>query len=62
MKQIKFYDKDSDTVHGGIMLDDGNVVCGCCGGIFPADEVDETWELVETYDFWVDLSETIIGD
>lgn len=62
MKQIKFHDIENDTVNGGIMLDNGDVVCGCCGGLLPADEMDETWELIEAYDYWVDLTETIIGD
>ena len=31
MKQIKFHEVGEDIEIGGILLDDGNIVCGCCG-------------------------------
>lgn len=62
MKQVKIYDIDNDTYHGGIMLDNGDVICGCCGGLLPKDEKDETWSLVTEYKYWVDLTEEICGD
>lgn len=59
-KQIKF--KVFDNEIGGIMLDNGDVICGCCGGIFSRNEKGKTWELVEDYgDYWVDISAEIIG-
>lgn len=39
MKQVMFYDKANDMVHGGLLTDEGDIVCGCCGGIIPADEI-----------------------
>ena len=61
-KQVKFKEIGGSNEIGGIMLDNGDVVCGCCGGIFPIDEKGKTWELVEDYkDFWVDISAEIIG-
>ena len=66
MKQVKIKDLENanarDSVHGGIMLDDGSVICGCCGGICPADERGETWELIEEYEDWVNLDCEILGD
>lgn len=59
MKQIKFKDLENDTIHGGIMLDNGDAICGCCGGLFEADERGETWELIQTFD-WVDIDKAIL--
>jgi len=61
MKQIKFCDLDDNSTHGGIMLDNGDVICGCCGGIFERDEEGETWEFVKELE-WVNLDEAILGD
>ena len=61
-KQIKFKELCEGNEIGGIMLDNGDVVCGCCGSIFPMYEKGKTWELVEDYgDCWVDISAEIIG-
>lgn len=62
MKQCKIFDMDNGEYQGGILLDDGSVICGCCGGILPADEQDETWRLEEIYKDWVNISEEIIGE
>ena len=64
MKQIKFVDymePDKKEIHGGILLDNGDCICGCCGGIFKADERGETWDIVEVYDAWMNLDEEIAG-
>ena len=61
IKQVKFKELDNDNELGGIMLENGDVICGCCGSIFPADEKGETWELIEDHgDFWVDLTAEIL--
>ena len=71
MKQVRIYDRKDGAFHGGILLDDGSVVCGCCGGVFSADEVSSdlnktnesiTHFIVEEYKFWVDLDAEICGD
>ena len=59
--QIMFKDLDGETVHGGILLDNGDVICGCCGGIFEANEKGETWELIKEYSDWLNLDEEICG-
>lgn len=61
-KQIKFKDIENDAICGGILLDDGNVVCGCCGGIFEASEQGETWQMIREYSNWINLTEEICGD
>ena len=62
MKQIKFRDIDNDLIHGGIVLDDGDVICACCGGLIPKDEQTKEmgFELLETYPDWIDFSDAII--
>ena len=32
-KQIKFIDLENQKIHGGIEMDDGDVICGCFGGL-----------------------------
>ena len=60
MKQVKFIDKNEEenNVYGGILMDDGNVICACCGGVFEPEDI----EIVEEYDVWVDFTESILGD
>lgn len=64
MKQVMFYDKENDVKHGGILTDDGDIICGCCGGLIPADEIgdDCDHQILEVFDDWVDLDEEICGD
>ena len=64
MKQVMFYDKENDVKHGGILTDDGDIICGCCGGLIPADEIgdDCDHQILEVFDSWVDLDEEISGD
>ena len=67
MKQVKFYDIEDNYVnnnscHGGIILDNGDVICGCCGGILKAEDHNKTYQIVEVYGDWSDLTEEICGD
>ena len=64
MKQVLFYDRENDTKHGGILTDDGDIICGCCGGLIPADEIGEfdDHQILEVFDYWVNLDEKICGD
>lgn len=64
MKQVMFYDKENDVKHGGILTEDGDIICGCCGGLIPADEIgdDCDHQILEVFDNWVDLDEEICGD
>ena len=61
-KQIKFKDLENNVIHGGILLDDGNVICGCCGGLLEGIEEGETWKALEVFDTWENLDEAICGD
>ena len=61
IKQAKIRDSE-DMVHGAILLENGNAICACCGGIMEADELNETWFIEEEYPYWVDFSEFIIDE
>lgn len=58
MKQVKFLDKYVNEVKGGLLLDNGDIICGCCGTILKANQV----EIQIIYKYWVDLSDEIIWD
>ena len=58
MKQVKFHEVGEDIEIGGILLDDGNIICGCCGSLFEPEDV----EIIKEYESWIDLSEEIKGD
>lgn len=57
MKQVKFHEIGEDIEIGGILLDDGNIICGCCGSLFEPEDV----EIIREYENWIDLSEEIKG-
>lgn len=60
-KQVLFID-DENNAHGGILLDDGSVICGCCGSVFEADEANDTFTIIKVFSTWIDLDEEICGD
>lgn len=59
-KQIKFFDKECNETHGGILLDNGDILCACCGSIIPADEQIGTIEIKDIYKVWIDFTESIV--
>lgn len=63
MKQVKFLDKQNEDVHAGILTDEGNIICMCCGGLIEADETgkgDEfDYEILEEYPEWVNMDPAI---
>lgn len=30
-KQVKFFDSENQAIHGGILINDETLICGCCG-------------------------------
>ncbi len=60
IKQVKFKDltDDPQKEHLGILLENGDVVCACCGGIQEADDRGETWEIVAENDEWQEMGIT----
>lgn len=59
-KQIVF--KDDQGINAGILLDDGTIICACCGGEISMDEREIfELEILHVYDHWVNLSDEIIG-
>jgi hypothetical protein len=62
-RQVKFIDySNPEKALGGILFENGDVLCACCGGIFPMEEEYETFEIVNVYDNWIDFSENIIDE
>lgn len=57
VKQVKFLDADRH-IHGGILVDDKYIICGCCGGVF--DVKDDEIEIIEVYENWVSFEEEIV--
>lgn len=57
---VKFMDtlEDDSEIHFGIMLDDGDIICMCCGGIVEEDD----YEIAETFpqDYWHYADETLM--
>lgn len=67
MVQIMIYDKEAQLIHGGIKMDNGDVICGCCGGLIEVDDFGESSDcqhiiLKEFKKCWVDLTDEITGD
>lgn len=58
--QVRFTDLENDITLGGIMLENGDVLCGECGGVFEAGDMDVTWRLIEVLP-WSDISDAILG-
>ena len=59
MEMVKFKDLESNTILGGILTDEGNIICGCCGGLIEKD--DSEFEIVEILP-WIDISDEILGE
>ena len=59
IKQIKFLDKRENEILGGLLLENNDILCGCCGCIIPSDEQDDI-EIIEIYSNWKNISDTII--
>ena len=56
-KQVLFLDLEG-TVHAGLLLDDGCIVCGCCGSLVELGD----YLLLYVYKKWVNIEEEICGD
>ena len=62
MRQIIFKDLELNEICAGILTDERNVICGCCGGLFEAEEENQTWKIIKIYNKWKNLENTICGD
>lgn len=67
MEQIKFKDIDNDCYQGGILLDDGCIICGCCGGLISVDDIGDNDQyiarIIARYGgAWQSLDTGILGD
>ena len=58
--QVRFRDLEHNESHGGILLDDGCLICGCCGKMFMANEKGSTWDILTSFT-WLNLDDEICG-
>lgn len=62
-KQIIIYNKDTKEQHTGILLNDGNVICGCCGNLIEGNLIgngeDKEYQIITIYDEWVNMDDLI---
>lgn len=62
-KQVKFLDKNSQEILGGILIDDETLICGCCGGVFDRDEWEDIGiEILKEYNNWANISNEIVEE
>ena len=54
--QVLFKDGEHN-LFAGIRLDDGRVLCGCCGVIFEPEEI----TIVKVFGHWGNIANTIAG-
>lgn len=58
IKQVLFRFKDEydDSIQAGIMLENGSVICACCGCVFELEEI----EILHVFGYWTGFSEQIM--
>ena len=54
--QVLFRDEENNLC-AGIRLDDGRILCGCCGGILEPGE----FTIVKVFHDWINISNAIAG-
>lgn len=58
--QVRWFDSVNNRWIGGIAYK-GEVICGCCGGVFELDNFKED-EVEELGGYWVNIEEEIRGE
>lgn len=58
--QVRWFDSKGNRWIGGIAYK-GEVICGCCGGVFELDSFEED-EVEELGNYWVNIEEEIRGE
>lgn len=64
VEMVKFREcfDGEEHVNYGFLLEDGRILCGCCGSILEAEpEAEHTIEILEVLP-WIDITEAIKGD
>lgn len=60
MKQIIFHDIENDKDMAGLLLQNGDCICLCCGGLFESEDLGETWYIVSELNNWISLNEVLL--
>lgn len=68
LKMIKWFDSEADGYKGGFLNEETDeIICGCCGAVFPAEELrldcseDEIENTIIPLS-WADISDCIMGE
>lgn len=64
MKQVAVTDKEKNSIVGGIMLDNGDVIMCDVGDLIPAEKIgnDKPYVIEKEFATWVDLTHEIIEE
>lgn len=49
----------NDTIHSGILLDNGDLICGHCGELIDKRDRVSNYSILKIFDDWVSLDESI---
>jgi len=61
--QVVFREDPECAWQGGIWdTEEDIIICGCCGGVFEKDDINDGIFQFKVYENWVDISQEIIGD
>lgn len=64
-KTVRFLDRENEVMHLGILLEDGRILCGCCGGTIEDDDIgtgDNCEHMITEHLPWTPISAFILGD
>ena len=56
IRQVLFRDEEN-LLSAGIRLEDGRVICGCCGGIFEPEDITVVSDAIAGLDNWKNLTD-----
>lgn len=58
LRQCMIKHEEENLIHGGILMENGDVICLTCGNLIPHEEA----EILKVYKTWVDLSADVIAE
>ena len=64
LRQCMISHHDENLIHGGILMENGDIICLACGNLIPHREVGKAKEanILKVYESWVDLSADVIEE
>lgn len=62
MQLVKFKDLELNEIHYGYVDEEGDVVCGCCGGVFETEEEGVIFQILDRYSLGEEEIKEIMGE